>query len=145
MTETDFSQDDLTGQQQDYAVFLPAISGFYATFIGKQRNEPYVDPVRFPQGLKDMEQLNWLDSQKALFPYRWSLYSGGHANLDLSKQDWSEDMVRNRESGSFILGDSGGFQIAKGLWEGDWKANSGCIKAQKKRSQVLTWLDTVSD
>ena len=139
------SQDNLTAKQSDYAVFLPAISGFYATFIGKQRNEQYVDPARFPQGLTDMEQLNWLNSTKALFPYRWSLYSGGHANLDLSKQDWSEDMVRNREPGTFILGDSGGFQIAKGLWEGDWKANSGCPKAQKKRELILNWLDNVSD
>jgi len=139
------TQDDLTAKQLDYAVFLPAISGFYATFIGKQRNEHYVDPLRFPQGLTDMEQLNWLNSTKALFPYRWSLASGGHANLDLNKQDWSEDMVRNREPGTFLLGDSGGFQIAKGLWEGDWKANSGCAKAQKKRELVLNWLDNVSD
>lgn len=138
-------QDNLTAKQSDYAVFLPAISGFYATFIGKQRNEQYVDPARFPQGLTDMEQLNWLNSSKALFPYKWSLYSGGHANLDLGKTDWSEDMVRNREPGSFILGDSGGFQIAKGLWEGDWKANSGCPKAQKKRELILNWLDNVAD
>ena len=118
------TQDDLTSKQNDYAVFLPAISGFYATFIGKQRQDPknpYVDPKRFPNGLKDMEQMNWLNSQKGLFPYKWSLYSGGHANLDLNKQDWSEDMVRNREPGTFILGDSGGFQIAKGLWEGEWR------------------------
>jgi hypothetical protein len=138
-------QDNLTAKQSDYAVFLPAISGFYATFVGKQRNEHYVDPARFPAGLTDMEQMNWLNSQKALFPYRWSLYSGGHANLDLNKQDWSEDMVRNREPGTFVLGDSGGFQIAKGLWEGDWKANSGCAKAQKKRELILNWLDTVAD
>jgi hypothetical protein len=138
-------QDNLTAKQNDYAVFLPAISGFYATFIGKQRNEQYVDPARFPNGLTDMEQLNWLNSNKALFPYRWSLYSGGHANLDLSKQDWSEDMVRSREPGTFILGDSGGFQIAKGLWEGDWKANSGCPRAQKKRELILNWLDNVAD
>ena len=139
------NQDNLTAKQNDYAVFLPAISGFYATFVGKQRNGPYVDPARMPAGLTDMEMMNWLNSQKALFPYRWSLYSGGHANLDLTKQDWSEDMVRNREPGTFMLGDSGGFQIAKGLWEGDWKANSGCAKAQKKRAAVLTWLDSVSD
>ena len=138
-------QDNLTAKQNDYAVFLPAISGFYATFVGKQRNGPYVDPARMPAGLTDMEMMNWLNSQKALFPYKWSLYSGGHANLDLTKQDWSEDMVRNREPGTFMLGDSGGFQIAKGLWEGDWKANSGCAKAQKKRAAVLTWLDSVSD
>ena len=139
------NQDNLTAKQLDYALFLPAISGFYATFVGKQRNGPYVDPARMPAGLSDMEMMNWLNSTKALFPYRWSLYSGGHANLDLTKQDWSEDMVRNREPGTFMLGDSGGFQIAKGLWEGDWKANSGCAKAQKKRAAVLTWLDSVSD
>jgi hypothetical protein len=140
------SQDNLTAKQLDYAVFLPAISGFYATFIGKQRvNNDYVDPARMPRALQDMEQYNWLNSQKALFPYRWSLYSGGHANLDLNKDDPSEDMVRKREPGTFMLGDSGGFQIAKGLWEGDWKANSGCAKAEKKRSAVLKWLDGIAD
>ena len=118
------TQDNLTAKQKDYAVFLPAISGFYATYVGKQRdpvNGPYVDPARMPMGLKDMEMMNWLNSAKGLFPYRWSLYSGGHANLDLTKQDWSEDMVRNREPGTLMLGDSGGFQIAKGLWEGEWR------------------------
>ena len=141
-------QDDLTAKQKDYAVFLPAISGFYATYIGKQRdpvNGPYVDPARMPAGIQDMEMMNWLNDQKGLFPYKWSLYSGGHANLDLNKQDWSEDMVRNRDPNTLMLGDSGGFQIAKGLWEGDWKANSGCKKAETKRKAVLTWLDSVSN
>lgn len=120
-------QDNLTAKQtnpqglSEYAIFLPAISGFYATFIGKQRVEQYVDPARMPAAIKDMEQLNWLNSQRGLFTYRWSLYSGGHANLDLSKPDPSEDMVRNREPGTFMLGDSGGFQIAKGLWPGEWR------------------------
>jgi hypothetical protein len=142
------TQDNLTAKQNDYAVFLPAISGFYATFIGKQRDPagpPYVDPARMPAGLTDMEMMNWLDANKGLFPYKWSLYSGGHANLDLTKQDWSEDMVRNRDPNTILLGDSGGFQIAKGLWEGDWKANSGCPKAQKKREAVLKWLDSISN
>ena len=139
------SQDNLTAKQNDYAVFLPAISGFYATFVGKQRSDPnYVDPARMPVGL-DMEMMNWLNDQKGLFPYRWSLYSGGHANLDLTKPDPSEDMVRNRDPNTLILGDSGGFQIAKGLWEGDWKAGSGCPKAQKKRDAVLKWLDGVAN
>jgi hypothetical protein len=140
------SQDNLTAKQNDYAVFLPAISGFYATFVGKQRSDPnYVDPARLPAGLKDMEMMNWLNDQKGLFPYRWSLYSGGHANLDLTKPDPSEDMVRNRDPNTTIIVDSGVFQIAKGLWEGDWKANSGCSKAQKKREAVLKWLDNISD
>ena len=140
-----FEQDNLTAKQNDYAVYLPAISGFYATFIGKQRQDNYVDPARMPAGIPDMEMMNWLDSQKALFPYKWSLYSGGHANLDLTKPDASENMVRDREPGTVMLGDSGGFQIAKGLWEGDWKANSGCPKAQAKRDAVLKWLDGIAD
>jgi hypothetical protein len=78
------SQDNLTAKQLDYAVYLPAISGFYATFVGRQRQEQYVDPARFPAGMTDMEQMNWLASQQAFFPYRWSLYSAGHANLDLT-------------------------------------------------------------
>jgi hypothetical protein len=54
-------------------------------------------------------------------------------------------MVRNRDrSRSFILGDSGGFQIGKGVWEGDWK-NPTCPKAQKKRELVLTWMDAYMD
>ena len=138
-------KQDLTLSQLDYSVFLPAISGFYASFIGKQRYDPmFVDPARMPQ-FNNMEELNWLNSQEALFPYKWSLYSAGHADLDLSKFSAKEDMVRNREPGSFILGDSGGFQIAKGLWVGDWKANSGCPKAQKKRETVLKWLDNLAD
>jgi hypothetical protein len=143
------TKDDLTAKQKDYAVFLPAISGFYATFIGKQRdpvNGPYVDPARFPTGMTDMEELNWLNSKKALYPYRWSLYSGGHANLDLGKQDWSEDMVRNREEGSFILGDSGGFQIAKGLWEGDWRdPNSQAVQDKLSEMAALGVTETVNN
>jgi hypothetical protein len=138
--------DDLTSKQKDYAIFLPALSGFYASFIGKQRFNPMAtDPARFPGGITDMEVFNWLNDQKALFPYRWSLYSAGHANLDLNKFDASEDMVRNRNPNTIILGDSGGFQIGKGRWDGDWNANSGCQVAQKKRHQVLTWLDNAAN
>jgi hypothetical protein len=140
-------QDNLTAKQLDYALFLPALSSFYATFIGKQRdpvNGPYVDIARMPNGLKDMEQMNWLNSQKGAFTYKWSLYSAGHANLDVNKNDFGEAMVRDREAGSWLLGDSGGFQIGKGKWEGDWK-NPNCPKAQKKRRQVLEWMDKYMD
>jgi hypothetical protein len=133
------SQDNLTSKQNDYAVFLPAISGFYATFVGKQRDPaspPYVDPARMPAGLTDMEMMNWLNANKGLFPYKWSLYSGGHANLDLTKQDWSEDMVRNRDPNTLILGDSGGFQIAKGLWEGEWRDPTSAEVKQKMADLV---------
>ena len=134
---------DLTEAQKDYAVFLPALSGFYATFIGKQRAEDYVDPARIPY--PSMESMNWLNKKEGLFNYHWTLYSAGHAELDINKDSAKEDMVRNRDrNNSWLLGDSGGFQIGKGVWEGDWK-DPNCPKAQKKREQVLAWMDAYMD
>jgi hypothetical protein len=137
---------NLTATQSDYAYFLPATSGFYSTFIGKQRYSNYVDPARVPQSFTNgVESLNYLDPDKGQFYYDHCLYSAGHANLDLNKQDESEDMFRNRNRGtSWVLGDSGGFQIGKGVWPADWK-DPNCPKAMKKRQQVLTWMDTLMD
>jgi len=137
---------NLTATQNDYAVFLPATSGFYATFIGKQRYGNYVDPARLPKSFANgVESLNYLEPDKGLFYYDHCLYSAGHANLDLNKQDDSEDMFRNRDrSTSWVLGDSGGFQIGKGVWPADWK-DPNCPKAQKKREQVLKWMDALMD
>ena len=143
--------DNLTSKQKDYAVFLPALSGFYATYVGKQRfpdanGNLYVDPARIPTDFEHgIEGLNWLNPDAAYFPYHWALYSAGHAELDTNKVSPKEDMIRNRDrSLSFVLGDSGGFQIGKGVWEGDWK-NPTCPKAQKKRELVLKWMDAYMD
>jgi hypothetical protein len=126
-------KDNLTQKHNsDWALFLPALSTFYITGLGKQRKgENYFPAERIPQGIPDLEVLNFLNSQKALFPYKWALYSAGHAELE-------------REAGTFLLGDSGGFQILKCQWPADWK-DPNCPKAQKKREQVLHWMDTYMD
>ena len=137
---------NLTQEQKDYAIFLPAISGFFATFIGKQRREEYVDKTRIPSNFpNDVESMNWLNPSKSIFEYNWSLYSAGHAELDVNKDAPKELMIRDRDRNtSWLLGDSGGFQIGKGVWEGDWK-DPNCPKAKKKREQVLTWMDKYMD
>jgi len=137
---------NLTASQKDYAIFLPALSGFFATFVGKQRREEYVERSRIPANFpNDVESLNWLAPKQSMFNYHWSLYSAGHAELDVNKDAPKEDMVRNRDrNNSWLLGDSGGFQIGKGVWEGDWK-DPNCPKAQKKREQVLAWMDAYMD
>ena len=137
---------NLTNTQQDYALFLPALSGFYATFIGKQRAEEYVDKSRIPPNLiNGVESLNYLNKHEGNFYYKWTLYSAGHADLDISKNSPKEDMIRNRDrNNTWLLGDSGGFQIGKGVWEGDWKDPS-CPKASKKRNDVLRWMDAYMD
>lgn len=132
-------QDNLTDKQKDYAIFLPAISGFYATFIGNQRvSNTYVDPARFPPGMTDMEQMNWLNDQEGLFHYKWSLYSGGHANLNLAKEVSKENMVRKRDPNTLIFGDSGGFQIGRGLWPGEWKAPNSPEVAKLMQAAIAT-------
>jgi hypothetical protein len=141
--QTNLPREDLTTKQKDYSIFLPAISGFYSTYVGKQRHEKYVEDDRIPAGFENgIEGMNFLNPDKGYFHYKWGLYSAGHANLDTTQTDPREDMIRNRHPDSFILGDSGGFQIGKGVWEGDWRAGSGCDKAHKKRTQVLDWMES---
>ena len=137
---------NLTAEQNDYAVFLPAVSGFYATFIGKQRSMEYVDTSRIPSNFNNgVESLNFLNPTQGQFQYKWCLYSAGHADLDINRDSPKEDMFRKRDrTTSWALGDSGGFQIGKGGWEGDWK-DPNCPKAQKKREQVLAWMDAYMD
>lgn len=140
------SNINLTETQKDYAIFLPAVSGFYATFIGKQQSSEYVETARIPSNFKHgVESLNFLNDKEGQFKYHWCLYSAGHADLDINRDSPKEDMFRKRNrSTSWALGDSGGFQIGKGVWEGDWK-DPNCPKAQKKREQVLAWMDAYMD
>lgn len=133
-------------QNPDWALFLPAVSSFFIAGLGKQREgQPYFDINRIPKGFNgDVECLNFLNSKQGMYHYKWGLYSAGHANLDTTVDDPCESIVRKRENGTFMLGDSGGFQILKGQWPADWK-DPNCPNALKKRKEVLHWMDTYMD
>jgi hypothetical protein len=140
-------QVNLSAQHNpEWALFLPAVSSFYISGLGKQREgEPYFDLARIPAAFNgDVEKLNFLNSKEGLYYYKWGLYSAGHANLDTNKDDHNESIIRKREEGTFILGDSGGFQILKGQWPADWK-DPNCPRAMVKRKAVLNWMDTYMD
>lgn len=140
-------QDNLSAKHNpEWALFLPAVSSFYISGLGKQRKgEQYFDAARIPPAFNgDVEKLNFLNSKEGLYYYKWGLYSAGHANLDTTKNDSSESIIRERETGTFMLGDSGGFQILKGQWPADWK-DPNCPKAMIKRKAVLNWMDTYMD
>lgn len=129
--------NDLTSQQSDYAIYLPAISGAYTTSLSANK--------RHPSTMNTLDDLNFFRNDKdAVYTYNWGLYSAGHAQLDLTKNIKSEAMIHNRGSHTTLLADSGGFQIGKGRWEGKW-ADPTCKKAEKKREMLLNWLCTVSD
>ena len=138
---------NLTATQNDYALFLPATSSFYASFIGYQRHRyPYVPANRIPSNfINDVESINYLEPDKGLFYYKWCLYSAGHANLDLNKNDDRESMFRNRkrDGSSWVLGDSGGFQIGKGVWEGEWRDPTGPEVAAKMADCIAKGIELV--
>ena len=105
-------------------------------FVGKQRPEEYVEKSRIPY--PSMESINWLNKKEGLFNYHWSLYSAGHAELDINKDAPKELMIRERDrENSWLLGDSGGFQIGKGVWEGDWKDPTAQSTKEKRTSTCL--------
>ena len=129
-------QENMSVRQSDYAVFLPALSGFYSTVWGNVLRDPnYADHngrKRIHAAITDIRQLDWLDQQHGLFTYKFSLYSAGHANLDPNNPDQGEVMVRNRDrANTCILGDSGGFQIGKGRWPGEWRDPNSAAVQQK--------------
>jgi len=141
------AQDNLSLKQDpEWALFLPAVSSFYIAGLGKQRKgQNYFEQTRIPLRFNgDVEKLNFLNSKEGLYYYKWGLYSAGHANLDTTVDDPSESIIREREEGTFMLGDSGGFQILKGQWPADWK-DPNCPRAMIKRKAVLKWMDTYMD
>jgi hypothetical protein len=137
---------DLTPLQKDYAVYLPAISSFYSTYVAKQRLEKFIPDDRIPEGFdRGVEGMNFLNPEQGYFYYKYGLYSAGHAQLDLQKSLTQESMIQDRDrSKTMILGDSGGYQIGKGVLKFDWLNFEG-PEATKTRQKILEWLELTAD
>jgi len=137
---------NLTPLQKDYAVYLPAISSFYSTYIAKQRLEEFIPKDRIPAGFdRGIEGMNFLNPEEGYFTYKYGLYSAGHAQLDLQKSLVQESMIQQRDRGNtMILGDSGGYQIGKGVLKFDWLNFEGPA-ANKTRQSILEWLELTAD
>jgi hypothetical protein len=145
---TDNRQEHLGDKSRDFAVFLPAISNFYNTFISKQRvtGGTHIPAERIPKGFDNgVEGLNFLNPEKGMYTYPTALYSAGHACLNMEQVNDRDSMVVNRDRNfSTIVGDSGGYQIGRGVIKFDWKDFEG-NKANKVRSDILNWLELTSD
>ena len=137
---------NLTPLQKDYAVYLPAISSFYSTYVAKQRLEEFVPKDRIPAGFdRGIEGMNFLNADEGYFTYKYALYSAGHAQLDLEKSVIQESMIQQRDRpNTMILGDSGGYQIGKGVLKFDWLNFEG-PEANKTRQKILDWLELTAD
>jgi len=148
MTKENNRQEHLGELSRDFAVFLPAISNFYNTFISKQRvtEGKHIPLDRIPKGFdRGVEGLNFINPDEGYFTYPTALYSAGHACLDVEKAPERDSMCVNRDRKfSTIVGDSGGYQLGKGVIKFDWKDFEG-NKANKVRSDILNWLELTAD
>lgn len=136
---------DLTNSNKDYSVFLPSVSTFYSIFVSKQRAiGNHVHPDRIPKLFENgVEGCNFLNADQAYFKYKWGLYSAGHAQLNLKKANIDDSMIQERDKkNTFILGDSGGFQILKGVIKCDWK---NFKSDDTLRHTILNWLEHTAD
>ena len=138
MTTENIKQEHLGNYNRNFACFLPAISNFFQTFITKQRltKGSHIPADRIPKGFDNgVEGLNFINPDKGMFTYDTALYSAGHACLDMDKVHDRDNMIVERDRKfSTIVGDSGGYQIAKGVIQFDWKDFEG-NKANKGRSR----------
>ena len=97
---TERRQEHLGDYSRDFAVFLPAISNFYNTFISKQRvtGGTHIPADRIPQGFDSgVEGLNFINPDEGYFTYPTALYSAGHACLDMDKVNDRDSMCVNRD------------------------------------------------
>lgn len=130
-----------------WAKYLPAISGFYTTHLGKDLADPeFVPPERLPKGFEyGLQGLNFLDPEYSYFNYKYGLFSAGHAERNLAKCDDREPMIHKRDRNkTIIVGDSGGFQIATGVIKLDW-ATVKTPAGDKLREEILRYLEHTAD
>jgi hypothetical protein len=138
------------GKRHDHgrwAKYLPAISGFYTTHLGKDLSDPtFIPKERVPAKFEHgIQGLNFLDPINSYYHYPYGLFSAGHAERKLDKCDDREPMIHKRDRNStVIIGDSGGFQIATGVIKLDWttvKTPAG----DKLRGEILKYLEHTAD
>ena len=140
---------NLTKRHDDgkWAKYLPAISGFYTTHLGKDLSDPiFIPKERVPEKFEHgIQGLDFLEPDNSYYHYGYGLFSAGHAERRLDRCDIKEPMIhkRNREK-TIIVGDSGGFQVATGVIKLDWKTVKG-PEGDKLREEILRYLEHTSD
>lgn len=137
---------NLNERCEPFALYLPSIQKGYAKSVYKriQVDRP------FPSELK-YQSLNFLNPKCSLWHYKYALYSVGQFALG----EQYADIVTNRDrEKTLILGDSGGFQIGKGTFQGfnDLKncrnAAEVCERwrsATSVKQWIISWLETHCD
>lgn len=116
--------------------YLPSLQPPWVKALG---NPLHVYRDNVPHGsFATLSEFNWFDGNKPRFRHPYALYSAGHAELDLAKAPIVDRMLFERDRDTtFLLADSGGFQIAKEVWKLD--------DMQDVLPRVVRWQEAIAD
>ena len=120
------------------ALFLPSIFSGYVNGISREvsQHRPGFAPTR----LYSTRELNFLDQKHGLFFYPRALYSAGVANLNIDRAIETESAIYERDpDNTFLMVDSGGFQIITGALKFDWN------NPDKMRMKILRWQEAIGN
>ena len=133
----------MTALLDNYAIYLPALDEHYCEYV-VGGSDPFV-----PSNVRPAD-LNFLNSSSKLWTYRWCLASAG----SLAYSDKTNAITQRDPKSSWILGDSGGYQVATGALRetNGWAAFSretdviaGLWRKSNVKARVLNWLDAHCD
>jgi len=135
--------EDMTALLDNYAIYLPALDGHYCEYV-VGGSDQFV-----PSGVRQAD-LNFLNSSSKLWTYKWCLASAGC----LAYSEKTNAITQRDPKSSWILGDSGGYQVATGALRdtNGWAALSrepdviaSLWRESDVKARVLNWLDAHCD
>lgn len=141
--------EDLSFDRKDPnapAMFVPSISRNYV-FYNSAYAKKMTDERAPKRMFRDGREMNFLQENNGCFYYPCGLTSAGHANLDFNHENVldREGMFRTRDrSKTVVIGDSGGYQIGKGILKFDWK-NFESEENNELRLKILRWMESIAD
>ena len=135
--------ENLSAQVRNYALYLPALSQSYVEYVITRKD------VKAPRNVRPSD-LNFLNSRSKLWTYKWCLASAGN----LAYSDKSNAITRRSPKSSFVMGDSGGYQVATGAlpdtkgWADKARDTNRITTLWRKsgvKFDILRWLDANCD
>jgi hypothetical protein len=136
--------EDLSAQIKNYALYLPAVPTPYMEYVVKR------DP-KAPRKVRPAD-LNFLNSRSKLWTYKYCLASAGH----LAYSNKSNAITQRDPKSSWVLGDSGGYQVGTGAlpemkgWSAHARKTTEISRLWRKSKtkinhEILRWLDANCD
>lgn len=116
--------------------YLPSLQPNWVSSV-KRSLYDYRDHIEHGS-FASLDEFNWYDGSKPRFHHPYALYSPGHAELDLDKARAVDKLLFERDRDrTFLLADSGGFQVGKGAWPFE--------QTSKYVTKVLRWQEAIAD